>query len=269
MLEARYMIDKLGFLMSLCTKQWGIDWACRIIEFAPKAVVLFRLFLWLWRRIIESSMTQQEEIRTRKWMGVQGPGWKFFVLVQNWSRDISIYNLKNLKKKSANAKYVIVFWQIFVVIGNTSKLRFTLRNNQSISFMTLLYPAQGYTCWCSLKLLLQQLLKRGLKMHTWEPRGPDSEHRPFGPIRILRKRFMQMHISAKTEKLSFVRLSKGESRQHFINVQSEFWITNQTRNPRQFAITRHVRWWYMSDKVWVISIRTYEQEKNFPHGDSD
>ena len=130
--------------------------------------------------------------------------------------------------------------------------------------MTLLYPAQGYTCWCSLKLLLQQLLKRGLKMHTWEPRGPDSEHRPFGPIRILRKRFMQMHISAKTEKLSFVRLSKGESRQHFINVQSEFWITNQTRNPRQFAITRHVRWWYMSDKVWVISIRTYEQEKNFP-----
>ena len=99
MLEARYMIDKLGFLMSLCTKQWGIDWACRIIEFAPKAVVLFRLFLWLWRRIIESSMTQQEEIRTRKWMGVQGPGWKFFVLVQNWSRDISIYNLKNLKKK--------------------------------------------------------------------------------------------------------------------------------------------------------------------------
>ena len=32
-------------------------------------------------------------------MGVQGPGWKFFVLVQNWSRDISIYNLKNLKKK--------------------------------------------------------------------------------------------------------------------------------------------------------------------------
>ena len=43
-------------------------------------------------------------------MGVQGPGWKFFVLVQNWSRDISIYNLKNLKKKkSASAKYVIVF----------------------------------------------------------------------------------------------------------------------------------------------------------------
>ena len=63
-------------------------------------------------------------------------------------------------------------------------------------------------------------------MHTWEPRGPDSEHRPFGPIRILRKRFMQMHISAKTEKLSFVRLSILESQFSINNKKSE-------QNPRQ------------------------------------
>ena len=47
-------------------------------------------------------------------MGVQGPGWKFFVLVQNWSRDISIYNLKNLKKKNLLARSTLLFFDKFL-----------------------------------------------------------------------------------------------------------------------------------------------------------
>ena len=46
-------------------------------------------------------------------MGVQGPGWKFFVLVQNWSRDISIYNLKNLKKNLL-ARSTLLFFDKFL-----------------------------------------------------------------------------------------------------------------------------------------------------------